>query len=996
MKHYFIKPGLLTALCLMFLFITNSYGKSGSERLTIPIGPDASILKISGNIEKLSWDSDGNLVWEAPIGDRVQIGFPMPEGARFKDWGLVKFDIMIEGGPVDVMIFIERPGQRRRVFRPIDPFLPPEGWQTLHLDLAQPEIVRKQHEDAGEPRIVFQLWSAKKGFPDEEPSRRISIRSLRLTKRHLAVRWNGVDYRIKPEPSGDLVYEYPIVVYNLDSRLRRILSRIERNVGRLSSSTIRPSEARLAPGDSTTFTAELRLKADNLSMLPALYCEWHLPVFSIKGLPDSDEGILRSSDCIQLPILIMPELDNPVVLFDRDGFQRMLERFRNTDWGKKEGDSVIASAEGILKEELKIPDGPGWASAFYWCQEHRCGLQYQGPGKHYCPIGKEFRDVDDNEGIDLDRVIRTLGHYKCTSWVQALGRAFVLTNDKRFSRAALEILNQYKDNFFTWQWMDLDGATDTIDKGRFMFAKYMEAYNCFYPMAIGYDLIKGAGGVTEEEARDIEQNFLLPGVVECTDYRLGVLARQAGITKTALAVGLACRHAPLIAFAVKGYQGYFSLRKWGATSEGIGHGHGYAQSWHSAQMLEMADMLLNVGINTFDNDLKRYIDGTFAWSISPNPTSLHYLFTRAAPHYPDPLYRKYARRSLWTDEIPSSDDIEINLGVIPSTNFPNSGMTILRRQWNGNTCAANFKWGMPENRGDFGLLSVGLFFYGYTCQSYPGHISWGNNDLFHHWQIQSASHSTITVDRHNQSDMKDYVKEHYMPHPSRQVFYTDGKDASATVAFNDRIYPGVKIWRAVCMLDGAYLILDALRSDEEHIYDRWFHGVPDNSNGLEGIHLNMKPRSNLLGDDYGYEMVENLSSAITEKDFSADWTIPESGNRKEITLSMRVLNDSPLEAVHGFEWSRQYKKPEKEFLLLSRKARSADFIALLEPHFGESQVSKYERFIVKDKNGMTVENALGLHLTLAGKACEIILNPDEENVKTVKGTTRKVLSIEVK
>jgi hypothetical protein len=110
---------------------------------------------------------------------------------------------------------------------------------------------------------------------------------------------------------------------------------------------------------------------------------------------------------------------------------------------------------------------------------------------------------------------------------------------------------------------------------------------------------------------------------------------------------------------------------------------------------------------------------------------------------------------------------------------------------------------------------------------------------------------------------------------------------------------------------------------------------------------------------------------------------------------MRVLNSSPLEAVHGFEYSSQYREPEKEFLLLSRQARDADFIVLYEPNHGESKLSRYERFDVFDEKGKKVKDALGVRLNLSGKPYEVILNPDQIIVKTVKGMTRKALSIEV-
>ena len=50
--------------------------------------------------------------------------------------------------------------------------------------------------------------------------------------------------------------------------------------------------------------------------------------------------------------------------------------------------------------------------------------------------------------------------------------------------------------------------------------------------------------------------------------------------------------------------------------------------------------------------------------------------------------------------------------VAESVNFPNSGLSILRMpDGEGGTLDAEFKWGMPDNRGSFSVLSLGLNFY---------------------------------------------------------------------------------------------------------------------------------------------------------------------------------------------------------------------------------------------------------------------------------------------
>ena len=37
-------------------------------------------------------------------------------------------------------VFIEQPGHKRRIYRPVDIIAPVDGWTTIHLDLRQPEM----------------------------------------------------------------------------------------------------------------------------------------------------------------------------------------------------------------------------------------------------------------------------------------------------------------------------------------------------------------------------------------------------------------------------------------------------------------------------------------------------------------------------------------------------------------------------------------------------------------------------------------------------------------------------------------------------------------------------------------------------------------------------------------------------------------------------------------------------------------------------------------
>ena len=975
-----------------FIFsLLNITGINASDGiLQIPSNSNSKILRIDGNLDKISWDREGNLIWNAPIGDRVLFALPLPSSEHFEKYGLLKLDVKIEGGPVNLKVFIERPGLKRFVYSPIDPNDQPENWQTIYIDLKQPELDCDGSFKPNVPMVAINLWAFDSGYPEQNKLRKISLRNIRLSKRYLDVKWNGYDYTQKKD-AGNIIFEYPLTVCNRDSSSHEITPSLERISGFLSSGTIEPENATIAPGDSLTFKAVLSIPSTLAGNIKSLHCEWFMPSFFVDNIPEFEETIIRADAKILLPILEMPKTENPISLITSKNITDIRERYQKTAWGLNKGNEIIDQAEKGLSEGITIPDGPGWAQAYYYCHEHRCPLEYQGENKHFCTKGKEYRETDFM-GVDLDRDYRAGEHNRYTEKAKTFALAFLLTGDIRFKNGAKSIMNQYKDKYFTFDWLDLDASVNTIDKGRIQFAKYMEAPE-IKNLIDAYDILKGLGEISGNESYELERKLFLPAIVEMTDYRMDMYNRQALITQVALSAGLVFGNAPLLAFAVDSPYGYFSLRKWSATADGIGHEHGYSQMTVSTMMVEMAETLTHIGINTFDAELKRLIDGTLWWSMPFNPENLSNVFSIADKYYPDPIYSAYSGQSLLYGEKHVSKDWETKIINPPSINFPNSGVSILRRQVETGTLEMEFKWGMPDNRGSFSVLSFGMNCYDYHFQSYPGQFPWGSTDLHHKWQIQTPSHSTIVVDGKNQSGMEDYFKGFYMPHPSEQIFYENGESAAATVVKNDRIYPGVTIWRTACVLDGAYLIVDMIKSDAQHTYDWWFHGVPDNSNARDGFSLKLHPTNETLGKENGYEMVANLSTADTDKDFSADWKVKE-GLPIPFLLSMKALNDTPTEIYHGFEWSRQFDKQSKEFMMLRKtKTKNADFVILFEPRKSDSSITRFEKFIPVDLNDNPMENVLGLRLEIGNDSYVIYINPESRIIKTSDGTTGKIFSV---
>lgn len=111
-----IIPAVLT------VFLISCLIPSSASSLAVPVGK-AMVQLIDGDTVGLSWNGD-TVVWDAEAGDRALFAFPLSisRTVRFEDYGLCVFDVKVSGngGPVEVMVFAERPGERRRIWRAVE------------------------------------------------------------------------------------------------------------------------------------------------------------------------------------------------------------------------------------------------------------------------------------------------------------------------------------------------------------------------------------------------------------------------------------------------------------------------------------------------------------------------------------------------------------------------------------------------------------------------------------------------------------------------------------------------------------------------------------------------------------------------------------------------------------------------------------------------------------------------------------------------------------
>ncbi len=957
-------------------------------KVALPAGkPVAATL---GSGETVNAAPDGSIVWKAVKGDFVRFSIPLSIADDPLAWDLLKFEVKLEGGVSEVMAFVDYPGRMSWIYRPFDITDYGDGWQTVHLDLKLAEFIRHVSHPLKGAQVTFQLRAIDGERPDQKPWRRVTLKNIRLVKTPLRADWNGVDYTFSD--SDGLSYSYPVRVRNTSGARQTVVPRVEAIEAVWANATVTPREAVIAPRDSALFTVKIHLPKKQAEQAPLLYTESFQPFFAVKGRPDTEVSILRSTDLIRLVVIKAPQKELPLVYTTREKLERARRWAGTTDWGKKQKDDIIRAAEAVLKSDTTVPDIGGFANAYYYCTEHRCRLVYEGPGKHKCPIGGEYLDKNFM-GVDLDLDHVNIVHVRIIRATLPLAKAYALTGDTRFSDCAKRIYEGYRQKYFTYPPMDLDAQTQTIDKGRTVFAKYMESFN-FGDFFMAYDLLKGCGAFTPEEAKRLERELFVPCANEMQDYRMEMSHRQENLTRCAFFMGLTTGHPTLLAFGSSSPYSLPYLNKYAASADGypLENNEGYHYNFTNT-IDEYAQAFEHIGIPMFDHSLKRHAENIYKYNTGFPGRSLPNLGTPYALHFQDPLFRDRAGDDLFLGRVNRSD------GNIPfefpseTVNYPFSGHTVLKHPAGGADLIADFNWASPSQRGEFELLSPTFYAFGATIQGETGQFNWGSTDWHHAWQIMSASHSTIVVDRRNQSGLveADYFKGSYGPFPSTQLYFSDQDGRPATVAYNDRIYPGVKIWRGLAVIDGAFVMMDRLESETPHTYDWWFHGVPDKSDGLSGIRLAMAKRTAPLGETDGYEIPGDLSEGKTSGEFRADWTYFPGDAAKTFGLSLTVPNTEPVTAFHGFAYSAQYRGKEKEFLMLRREnARNTGYIAVFEPHRGGAKVRNIRTVPVEEPasggSWRKSERASAVSLEIGGKAYELVLNPTGGAVRTANQT----------
>jgi hypothetical protein len=492
---------------------------------------------------------------------------------------------------------------------------------------------------------------------------------------------------------------------------------------------------------------------------------------------------------------------------------------------------------------------------------------------------------------------------------QHLGWRFLQTGERKYAEAARLIILAYADEHRRRAGVLRDrGGTgvQTIHATRFN-STTLSAGWFMRPLLNGYDAIRYSGVLSEADRQRVREDLLLPMAIIMRNHLIGLGNQQCVVNYTINYTGLLTDNWPLVSFAYSSKEGLRNQIRYNFSQDGFaseGHYH-YAVL---RPLLNQTELLHKAGLDVYDAEVKRLFDAYCQkW---PLPHSHRIPLDLAAERFGDPVFSRIAEGR------PPED--------LRAGHLPHYGYTCLRQVWKGDLRAAAINWGHQEYRNAPDRMALEYYAL--------GRVQSGGRAYNH----SSVDQSTILVDAQNQDPRRG------------QVDYLDREGEvqviSASTKEDAPLYPGVKIYRTVALLNGCMLSVDATRSESDHAYDRvTYIGEPVEISAelVDGVGTLGAP---------GYGGLREPRTGRIEGAWHVTW---EAG--REHLARLTVLPAGPTKVLVGKKG--RHKGP---ILLLRGRGKTMDWVTFMEvyPRDGQPRLSSIRRLSVEGGDGIALEMVL--------------------------------------
>lgn len=627
------------------------------------------------------------------------------------------------------------------------------------------------------------------------------------------------------------------------------------------------------------------------------------------------------------------------------------EKVTKEDWAQRRFKAITKSIDGILKElgsPIQPPTEGQWIKGGYhvWHNPAKVPLIEGEKGLVTCPECERSwtpRQVEmGSERVDLFRAT-----------FAELGTAAMISGDPRYSQAAREML------------MGMAGIYPNLPQckygTRLMWLVGEEARFALEGLWC-IRRLRAANLLSDEDLKTIGAGWIIPSLEEAMERGSGTPNLAMATACAVSMAGLALDWPPFVAWSLRDRRGVLSI-----IDKRIGKDGGWLEnslSYHITTEIFFTPMLAELKLYGFDllqsdDDLGERLRQFYRFPIqamrpderlvsiadgglgNPYPASniAAYWVTRD-PHLIPFIKGKDLEFSV--TDLPSAQEIEMK-----SRNYPDFGVTILH----DGAAPGHENWALIRHGKHHGghchydMLGVVSYAHGQPLHDDCG--SSYKNPLHFSWARNTISHNTITVDETCQQKSMGTV----------EYLSTPAKGPQVVVVSDENAYPGVRLERALILVEGIQLLVDRATSDTRHTYDWTFTSygeVRDTSAEsktippLDGTALdesvyqtnNVSPTP----PGVGYDIPRNLKEMNVTGDWWIDWANIQPPYKSKLNsppLSMKWLchSPNPLRVVWGDAPGVGLAPDQQRWVMARQVGTEALWVTALIP---DSQPAKVE------------------------------------------------------
>jgi len=329
-------------------------------------------------------------------------------------------------------------------------------------------------------------------------------------------------------------YSYALTVHNAGEVPRNCRLVFERAALRHFSLTAPTRSFQVPARQTVTLPVSLAIAKTSARGLAPLYTEEVPFVLRVNGLEETDVAVLRGWQTLPLYATVPPRYaltEHPRVRCDAQRLVALRQWVKDDPHYREALTWFRKAADDSIARPLIVPKTAGEHVMGFECPVCRGPLQIVSDIEQFCP--KCRKSISGNAALNAKAVV--LLHIRNANDAYYCALVYALTGETRYCDQARAILLEYAKTAPTMHPVNpISTAYSNIIGGSVL----MEAYTRGFPWA--YDLLRAADGLSADESRRIEEQFLLPIMQQVSLHHCGYGSQTTEMFAQETACALAC------------------------------------------------------------------------------------------------------------------------------------------------------------------------------------------------------------------------------------------------------------------------------------------------------------------------------------------------------------------------------------------------------------------------------------------------------------------------